>query len=197
MKLGKLKSQIQTLGFEEAATMESAEYMNIIINGINRAMQMIAQEVAPVLSEVDFTIDETTTTRGDIAEYDLTNIPEYEEDYMGVEKVIYKTDSEISEDEKFAEEGSTLYLANKRGGTFTISYRRRPKEITVDSTDDELIDMPAAVTNMIAPLAAYYIWLDDDTQKAQMYRNDYEQLKETYIGNRSSFRTERVYAIGG
>ena len=195
MKLGKLKSQIQTLGFEEAATMNDAEYLTIIINGINRAMQMIAQEVAPVISEIDFAVDDTSTTRGQVVEYDLNNIPEYEEDFLGIEKVLYKTDNSVSTNEHFEVEGSTMYLADKRDGTYTIMYRRRPEEITLDSEDDEKIDMPAGVTNLIAPLAAYYIWLDDDTQKAQMYRNDYEQLKETYLGNRTSFTMERVYSM--
>ena len=196
MKLRTLKSQIQTLGFEEAATMSSQEYRDIIINGINRAMQMIAQEVAPVIGEKDFEPDDATIVRGSVAEYDLRTIPEYEEDYLGVEKVIYKTDSSLSEI-SFHEEGSTLYLPQISGGYYTVKYRRRPTEITVESTDDEKIDMPAELVNLIAPLAAYYIWLDDDTQKAQMYRNDYEQLKESYIDNRSSFETERVYSIGG
>lgn len=195
MKLGTLKSQIQTLGFEEKATMEDSEYLGIINNGINRAMQMIAQEVAPVISEIEYAVDEEAVIRGQMVEYDLNNIPEYEENYLGIEKVIYKTDSEISMDEPFAEEGDTLYLPLKRDGVFTIRYKRRPAEVTIDSTDNDVVDMPAGVTNLIAPLAAYYIWLDDDTQKAQMYRNDYEQLKETYLGNRSSFAVERVYSM--
>lgn len=195
MKLGTLKSQIQTLGFEEKATMEDSEYLGIINNGINRAMQMIAQEVAPVISEIEYAVDEEAVIRGQTVEYDLNNIPEYEENYLGIEKVIYKTDSEISMDELFTEEGETLYLPLKRDGVFTIRYKRRPHEVTIDSTDNDTVDMPAGVTNLIAPLAAYYIWLDDDTQKAQMYRNDYEQLKETYLGNRSSFAVERVYSM--
>ncbi len=194
MKLGELKSQIQTLGFEDTTTMSDAEYSNIIINGINRAMQMIAQEVAPILSEIDFTVDDTATIVGGRVEFDLSNIPEYEEDYLGTEKVRFKNESYASFNEAFAEEGSKLYLEYKKG-TYTIVYRHRPNKITLDSPDTEVIDMPAALTNLIAPLAAYYIWFDDDMQKAQMYRNDYEQLKETYSTSRSNVTFDRTYSM--
>ncbi len=194
MKLGELKSQIQTLGFEDTTTMSDAEYSNIIINGINRAMQMIAQEVAPVLSEIDFTVDNTATIVGGRIEFDLNNIPEYEEDYLGVEKIRFKNESYAEFNEMYEEEGSKLYLEYKKG-TYTIVYRHRPNKITLDSPDTEVIDMPASLTNLIAPLAAYYIWLDDDMQKAQMYRNDYEQLKETYNTSRSNVTFDRTYSM--
>lgn len=198
MRLGELKSEIMTLGFEEAATMSDGEYGLIVANGINRAMQQIALEVAPVTSEFEFVCDEDSVRSGGYVVFDISLIPEYwEGDYLGVSSVMFVSDDEMVFGSVFKELLGRLYLEDRGSGVFYIEYKRRPRLISVSSADDTEVDMPSSVVLMVAPLAAYYIWLDDDAVKASMYRNDYEQLKESYFINcgSGSFSFERVFSM--
>lgn len=198
MKLGELKSEIMTLGFEEAATMSDGEYSLIVANGINRAMQQIALEVMPVISEFEFVCDEDSARSGGYVVFNTSIIPEYEEgNYLGALSVMFTDGNETIFETAFKEESGRIYLEDQGSGTFYIKYMRRPHLISASSEDDTEIDMPASAVLMIAPLAAYYIWLDDDAVKASMYRNDYEQLKESYFINRDSgsFSLERVFSM--
>ena len=57
----------------------------------------------------------------------------------------------------------------------------KPKHITVDSEDTQKIIIADNLAPLIPLLAAHYIWLDDDIQKATMYWNEYDQLKDQII----------------
>jgi len=198
MRLSELKNEIMTLGFEEAATMLDDEYSVIVANGINRAMQQIALEVLPVTSEFEFICDENSVHSGGYVVFDTSLIPECEAgDYLGALNVMFADDNETVFESGFKEAYGKIYLEDQGMGTFYIQYKRSPHLVSASSEDDTLIDMPAPVVFMIAPLAAYYIWLDDDVVKASMYRNDYEQLKESYFTNRGggNFSLERFFSM--
>lgn len=57
----------------------------------------------------------------------------------------------------------------------------KPKHVTEDTEDDFKIGLAANLQPLIPLLAAHYIWLDDDIQKATMYWNEYDQLKDQII----------------
>lgn len=54
----------------------------------------------------------------------------------------------------------------------------RPAIITEDTDDDHIIDLPDNLVELIAPLAAYRVWLDDDQTKAIIYWNEFDQKRE-------------------
>lgn len=56
-----------------------------------------------------------------------------------------------------------------------------PKEITDETPDEYIIDMPVKVLDLIPLLAAHYAWLDDDIQKATMYYNEYDDIKNLLV----------------
>ena len=41
--------------------------------------------------------------------------------------------------------------------------------------------MPVKVLDLIPLLAAHYAWLDDDIQKATMYYNEYDDIKNLLV----------------
>lgn len=57
----------------------------------------------------------------------------------------------------------------------------KPKHVSVDSLDTQKINIADNLYPLIPLLAAHYIWLDDDIQKATMYWNEYDQLKDQII----------------
>ena len=57
----------------------------------------------------------------------------------------------------------------------------KPKHVTVETEEDARINIADNLYPLIPLLAAHYIWLDDDIQKATMYWNEYDQLKDQII----------------
>lgn len=56
-----------------------------------------------------------------------------------------------------------------------------PNIITAQTNDSEVIALPNNVVQLVPLLASYYVWLDDDTVKATVYKNEYEDYKESLI----------------
>ena len=59
-------------------------------------------------------------------------------------------------------------------------------QITSETEDDDTINVPSEVEDLVSLLSAYYVWLDDDERKAVMYYNQYDDLKQTIIEELSS-----------
>lgn len=57
----------------------------------------------------------------------------------------------------------------------------KPKHVAVDTEADARINIANNLQPLVPLLAAHYIWLDDDIQKATMYWNEYDQLKDQII----------------
>ncbi|NLA61772.1 MAG: hypothetical protein GX857_00875 [Bacteroidales bacterium] len=53
--------------------------------------------------------------------------------------------------------------------------------IDVDTLDDFEIEIPKKLLMLVPLLAAHYVWLDDDVQKAITYWNEYDSLKNELI----------------
>lgn len=54
----------------------------------------------------------------------------------------------------------------------------RPEKIDLNTPNEHLIDLPDNVLELVPLLASYHIWLDDDIQKATMYWNEYDDLRQ-------------------
>lgn len=57
----------------------------------------------------------------------------------------------------------------------------KPKHVTADTDDTQRINIADNLAPLVVLLAAHYIWLDDDVQKATMYWNEYDMLKDQLI----------------
>ena len=68
-----------------------------------------------------------------------------------------------------------------------------PKEITDETPDEYIIDMPVKVLDLIPLLAAHYAWLDDDIQKATMYYNEYDDIRNLLVADMERPREYSFY----
>lgn len=50
----------------------------------------------------------------------------------------------------------------------------RPAQITADTPDDFVIELPDDLVELVPMLASYYVWLDDDQVKATLYWNAFD-----------------------
>ena len=78
-------------------------------------------------------------------------------------------------------EGKILIPASVKG-VYDISYKRKPREITLDDLSNENgveIDLNEELCAILPNLVASYIWVDDEPDKAQYYLSLYrEQVAE-------------------
>lgn len=57
-------------------------------------------------------------------------------------------------------------------GEISLEYRKKAPDVSINSPDAEL-DIPKELAPLVALLAAAYVWLDDDADKAQYYMSLY------------------------
>ena len=57
------------------------------------------------------------------------------------------------------------------------NYNPPYNQLSSESEDDDTINIPSEVEDLVSLLSAYYVWLDDDERKAVMYYNQYDDLK--------------------
>ena len=90
--------------------------------------------------------------------------------------------------------GERLYIPEDYFGEVVILYREAPPELSPD-TPDEPLDIPTELCHLIPLLAASYVWLDDEPERAQyyaaLYRDGMSALK-IYLPRRLSETPEDV-----
>lgn len=65
-----------------------------------------------------------------------------------------------------------MYIPYGYVGEVVVEYRRRAPEVSVNAPDAQL-DIPTELASLVPLLAAAYVWLDDDAEKAQYYMSLY------------------------
>ena len=84
----------------------------------------------------------------------------------------------------------TLFVPSEYEGEIHLIYRRLPRAISAD-TPNLHIDLSPAVSHLLPLLTAAYLWLDDDSAKAQFYMQMYlEGMRDVRISRPSAADTE-------
>lgn len=71
----------------------------------------------------------------------------------------------------------------------------RPEYIMDSTQDDFVIELPDNLLVLVPLLAAHFVWLDDDIQKAINYYNDYEDFRQKILN--ACFGDTRATITGG
>ena len=195
MNYGDLKDQIRDMGFSDDAEIE--EFGELIPNSINRAIEEINLNVAPIIETYE--IEQDGTGKG-LFFYDIESLTrddneeitflDFADTPVMVGDDVYQTfnDFEI-ENEKI------MVLDGALEGTFRVFYKKKHTPITTKTPDTTEIELPLKAQHMIPYLAAYYIWLEDEQTKAVYYYNRYEQLLQEYQAKKEKPRAR--IASGG
>ena len=63
----------------------------------------------------------------------------------------------------------------------TLYEPTRPEYIVDSTPDDFVIELPDNLLVLVPLLAAHFVWLDDDIQKAINYYNNYEDMRQKIL----------------
>lgn len=191
MNLGELKREIKGLGFSDEDTMQEYFEDGILIPAINRAIDLIALTVRPIVRSIDV---EVTDEGGGYVTYDMLVLAPDFVDFYG-KPVIKREDRYEYVNDYFIEENKKIVMRGNEGDVITVFYKKRPDVITEGTEDSFVIELDELVQPLISLLASYFIWLDDEIQKATMYYNVYDDMKNQILGNAQ--RSVSARFVGG
>lgn len=177
MTYGELKQSILSLGFEVESTIDE-EYELLFLDGINRALRFINVEF-PMTGSTDFTInnpedDYETIDFSAFDDFDTLLRAEIKRTVDGRNRILPFAD--------YIDNDGVVRFYTGTAGTITFIYRTRITEVTDITDDDTELVIQYKAEPLLPLLACYYIWNDDDPEKAAKWRNEYEDMKTIIKG---------------
>ncbi len=128
-----------------------------------------------------YTVSDLTVYKDTLSD-NVTDIPEYYAEHVTDMKDIsscFKHFSSMPCDkngriiESARLEGTCLVLPRDHVGDVYIEYYRSPTHVTAEDGEAD-VDVSPECSHLLALLSASFMWLDDDTQKAQYYMSLYQ-----------------------
>lgn len=77
----------------------------------------------------------------------------------------------------------TLSLPIEFEGEITVEYKRSPKAVSLDTEDDDEIDIGFGAEALLPLLVASYVWLADNAERAQYYKSLYDEGIARLLGS--------------
>ena len=172
MLLSEVKNQILSLGFEDATVLGDADYQAYFRDGINKALTFINAEF-PLIGKYEISVDSD-----DIEEFDLADNSDFDcfleakikKEVGGSNKLLPFSDFQLVQD-------SIVFISAGVKGDITFYYRQRPTLITTSSPDNTVMTIHYKAEQLLPLLASYYIWNDDDPEKAAKWKNEFEDMR--------------------
>lgn len=98
--------------------------------------------------------------------------------------------------------GSHLLVPASERGRITVSYRRKPARITLDTVEnDGIIDVDRECEDLLELLVMYYVLASDggseSLRKASLYLNQFNTMAALANAQRRKDRNDRVYTLYG
>lgn len=168
MNYGQVVSQIRDLGFADDNEIE--EFDAIVPNAINRAITEISLNYAPIISYID--IVQNYDDKDALYEYEMPD------NFMKFADVPVKRQMSEGIYQRFndfdIESENTIIMSGNYTGTYRVFYVADHEPFTIKSSKGSEIPLPLKAHHLVPLLASYYVWLDDDQAKAEMYYQRYQ-----------------------
>ena len=174
MNYGELKEQILGLAFEDDAYLDDANQAKVFRDGINKALQFVNVDF-PRIGKSELTL---TGGIDDYEDIDFSDLSDFDVVLNATIKKSVDGRMQILPFSDFVVEADTLVRVYSGAvGDVTFFYRKRVTPVTTSTADNVTLDVHYKAEPIVALLASYYIWADDDPTKAAQWRNEYEDMK--------------------
>ncbi len=145
-----------------------------------KLMDIACFEFANGLSEADIPI---------IQPFRDYSLPSLAEDFYGFSGLPTDENGSLITGAYFRDD--TLYIPTDYEGEIHLTYRRIPSEILADAPN-ATIDLSPALVHLLPLLTASYLWLDDDSAKAQFYMQMYMEGMRDVRMSRQAAAEEQI-----
>lgn len=132
----------------------------------------------------------------DVWDYNTRNrykLKELVPDFLKIvsEDVVLEAGVSYSKYKDFEWEGDdTLILDATKQGVYKVHYYAYPKEITIETPDDEELALDPDVANLLPVFIAAELYEDDDSSQAYYFRQQYEAAKSALVPSGAKTKTE-------
>lgn len=189
MNYGEAIKEIKALAFEEDDTIEEYKENDVIPSSINRAISMVGRKILPIVKKYEISQDGTDT---EYQYYDMSSLTKGK--FLGFDNTPVRIDDgdvyEIFSDYRI-ESFSTLVISGEIEGTFDVFYKSAHTPYVADGSMESVeIPLQPVVHHLVPLLASYFVWLDDDKEKATQYYNLYETEANEMTGMVNPTRVE-------
>lgn len=179
MNYGELRQNLISKGFAEESDLEEFDELGYTYDAINQAVDEI-NDWFPYEAEFNFDIDDADTGILTVDMGDREGFLALAETPVWFEKdgeEIWRnfTEYDIKMDRKL------IIKVDDYEGSFRVYYYKQPTHVTKDTSESFVFELPLVAHKLIPLLTSYYLWLDDDERKAIMYKNDYEEARNTIL----------------
>lgn len=187
MNYGELKQELVNFGFSDMDELD--EFGEIVPYAINRAITEINLNVCPIIGTYEFTHDGTEET---LLYYDIEELTK-EDDTV---KFLEFADTPVMVGTTYFKKFNNFEIENEKvlvidgsiEGNFKVYYKKAHTPFTIDSDDEEELELPLKAHYLVPLLTAYYVWIEDEKALAVDYYNQYERLAAELTANRSKVK---------
>lgn len=200
MTYQELINHIRDLGFSDDDEME--EFGELVPNSINRAIHEISMSVPAETPNLGSYVFQLTDADEGLVYIDMTEADDGFLCFADTEMMLQKTGDGFYKRFTAFEvmnENTLIIDADEYKGEFKVLFKKAHTPFTIDSDRTTQVPVSKKYHHLVALLAAYYVWLEDEPSKASQYFNMYKtDLNETLssIANSSSKLKIRVLPGG-
>ena len=200
MTYQELINHIRDLGFSDDDEME--EFGELVPNSINRAIHEISMSVPAETPNLGSYVFQLTDADEGLVYIDMTDADDGFLCFADTEMMLQKTGDGFYKRFTAFEvmnENTLIIDADEYKGEFKVLFKKAHTPFTIDSDRTTQVPVSKKYHHLVALLAAYYVWLEDEPSKATQYFNMYKtDLNETLssIANSSSKLKIRVLPGG-
>ena len=159
----------------------NGDYMKEFIDG-ESTLTFVGQNSYTVCDLVTF--DQTPTKNAhdipDADGYTVIDLRESLPDFLSLECMPTDTSGNTLENALVFD--GKIKFPDSFSGEISLVYRKRPIMPTLDSPDSR-IDVPVEYDSLLALLCAAYMLIDDEPEKAALYREEYERMLSVITRN--------------
>ena len=174
---------LQTMYANEGVTIlqddSTEEYLNAMPGKANEAMMQLSMVGRPLLKEAKIAVGvenaeavvETEKVEGVLLVQLKKEIP----DFRALHQLMLDSHGIYADAEEYRVVGdNTLVLPGDVAGVYTVIYKAYPTPVSLETLDDEVLDVNEECAALVPIYMAAELYKDDDLSLATVLRNEYE-----------------------
>jgi hypothetical protein len=95
----------------------------------------------------------------------------------------------------FIEGASLLIPRGVPDGDYNVFYEHKPEKVTLDTVDTEELDCDSDVSDLLPLITAFYLWIDDFPDKAQIFYQRYAEQASLVRDKREIRERQRFISV--
>lgn len=177
-KLICLQTMFANEGPELTENDSNRDYLYAMPGKANEAMMQLSMVGRPLLKEAKIAVGVENELEAAVLEGGATcrvHLKEYLPDFRALHQLMLDSHGIYGDAEEYRVVGdSVLVLPGDVAGVYTVIYKAYPKQVSLETQDDEVLDVNEECAALVPIYMAAELYKDDDLSLATVLRNEYE-----------------------